>query len=164
MANTINKKILQIDTSNSQQSIASLRKEIKDLKDSLVNLQEGTEDYNAAVVECGNKLHQLQEIQEQTRGASADFGDVLGNVTGVFRGAVGAVETVTGALSAMGINMGKSSEEVTKVLTSMIAMTQGMAAVDNGLKSLDKLTNVLMSASKSAKTLTQAQQQQTAVT
>lgn len=132
-------EVLQIDTSKGQQSIAGLRKEIKSLKDQLVGLEEGTKEYNDVLVEVANKTHQLAEIQQQVRKSSQDFGDQLANVRGTITGVSGAFQTVLGSLSLMGVELG-DDVKMLKLLQSAMAITQGVAAIDSGIKSFKALS------------------------
>ena len=132
-------EVLQIDTSKGQQSIAGLRKEIKSLKDQLVGLEEGTKEYNDVLVEVANKTHQLAEIQQQVRKSSQDFGDQLANVRGTITGVSGAFQTVLGSLSLMGVELG-DDVKMLKMLQSAMAITQGVAAIDSGIKSFKALS------------------------
>ena len=132
-------EVLQIDTSKGQQSIAGLRKEIKQLKDQLVGLEQGTKEYNEVLVEVADKTHQLKEIQEQVQKSSQDFGDQLANVRGTITGVSGAFQTVLGSLSLMGVELG-DDVKMLKLLLSAMAITQGVAAIDSGIKSFKALS------------------------
>ena len=134
-----NVEILQVNTQPSVQSIASLRKEIKALKDQLVGLEAGTKEYNETLSEVANKTHQLKEIQEQVRRSSNDFGDQLSNVRGTVQGLSGAFQTVLGSLSLMGVEIG-DDVKMLKMLQSAMAITQGVAAIDSGVKAFKALT------------------------
>lgn len=131
-------EILQVDTSKSVKSLSSLKAEIKDLKSQLLGLEEGTEEYNKVLVECSDKMHELVEIQEQTRASSQDFGDRMSNVAGTISGLSGAVQTVTGALSLMGVEMGDDSK-LMKTLVAAMSITQGVQAIDSGIKAFKAL-------------------------
>ncbi len=132
-------EILQVNTQPGVQSIASLRKEIKALKDQLVGLDAGTKEYNDTLSEVANKTHQLKEIQEQVRRSSNDFGDQLSNVRGTIQGLSGAFQTVLGSLSLMGVEIG-DDVKMLKLLNSAMAITQGVAAIDTGVKAFKALT------------------------
>lgn len=131
-------EILQVDTSKSVKSLSSLKAEIKDLKSQLLGLEEGTEEYNKVLVECSDKMHELTEIQEQTKMSSQDFGDRMSNVAGTLSGISGAVQTVTGALSLMGVEMGDDSK-LMKTLVAAMSVTSGIQAVDSGVKAFKAL-------------------------
>lgn len=139
-------EILQVDTSPSVKSIASLKQEIKDLKGQLLGLQEGTEEYNRVLVECADKTHQLSEVQQQVARSSQDFGDRMTNVAGTISGVSGAVQTVTGALSLMGVEMGDDSK-LMKTLVAAMSVTSGIQAIDKGVKAFKALKISIQAAS-----------------
>ena len=143
MARNVETTILDIETSQAQKSVNQLRSEIKALKDQLLNCEEGTQEYADTLNQLGTDMHALQEVSAMARGASADFGDVLGNVTGVIKGASGAVQTICGALSVLGVDLGKDAQEMTKFITSLLAVTNGIAAIDSGIKSFTRLASVI---------------------
>ena len=45
----------------------------------------------------------FSEINESIKGASSDFGDMVGNVSNVAAGITGAFQAVAGGLQAMGV-------------------------------------------------------------
>jgi len=130
---------VDIETQKSTTSVASLRKEVKDLKDQLLNLEEGTEDYNKVLQECADKTHALKEMQEEVRASAADVGERLGNMSRTLAGVSGGVQVVTSGLSLMGVEMGKDNE-LMKTLVSLMSMTQGFQAIDSGVKAFARLT------------------------
>lgn len=131
-------EILSVDTSKTVKSMASLKQEIKDLKSQLLGLQEGTEEYNRVLTECADKTHQLSEVQEQVKRSSQDFGDRMTNVSSAISGVSGAVQTVTGALSLMGVEMGDDSK-LMKTLVAAMSITSGVQAIDKGVKAFKAL-------------------------
>lgn len=130
---------VDIETQKSTTSVASLRKEVKDLKDQLLNLTVGTEEYNRVLQECANKTHALKEMNEEVRASAADVGERLGNMSRTLAGVSGGVQVVTSGLSLMGIEMGKDNE-LMKTLVSLMSMTQGFQAIDSGVKAFARLT------------------------
>ena len=132
-------EILQVNTQPGVQSVASLRKEIKALRDQLLGLQQGTKEYNDTLLELGDKTHQLREMQEQVKQTTTDFGDRVANVRGTVMGLTGAFQTVLGSLSLMGVELG-DDVKMLKMLQSAMAITQGVAAIDSGVKAFRALT------------------------
>lgn len=130
---------VDIETQKSTTSVASLRKEVKDLKDQLLNLEQGTEDYNRVLQECADKTHALKEMNEELRASAADAGEKLGNISRTLAGVSGGVQVVTSGLSLMGVEMGKDNE-LMKTLVSLMSMTQGLQAIDSGVKAFARLT------------------------
>ena len=73
-------KILKIDTGDSQQTVKGLREEIKDLRDGILNLEQGTEDYEKAVNKLQGdqrKLDQVMSLTKKTATALDGSYDVL---------------------------------------------------------------------------------------
>lgn len=150
MSENVKIKILDIDAQKSTQSIADLKREIRDLKGQLAGLEEGTDKYNSVLAECADKTHQLKEIQEQVSRSSADFGDRMSNVRGTIAGMSGAIGAVTGALALMGVEADKDSK-LMKVMVSAMSITSGIQAIDAGVKSFKALTVSIKAASTAAK-------------
>lgn len=58
---TENVKEIKVDTNEAQKSVKDLRIELKELRTTLLNTEEGTEEYNQALVKSANIQHTLQE-------------------------------------------------------------------------------------------------------
>jgi len=71
-------------------SLKELRKELKAIQDQMAGMEEGSDEFLAAANKAGTLKHQIDEIRQATAGASADFGDMLGNVTKAAAGLTGA--------------------------------------------------------------------------
>ena len=124
---------IDIETSQTESSLKALREELKRVKDEMAGLEEGSDAFLQAAKKGGELQHQIQEINQSIRGASADFGDMLGNITNVGAGITGAFQAAKGAMELMGVE----SENVTKAIKDMqsiMAMTQGLDAIDNAIQ------------------------------
>lgn len=135
-------KIVQIDTNPAVKSLKDLRKELLEYKNQMTNLEEGSDAFLEVANKAGEVKHQIDEINESIKGASSDFGDMIGNITNVIAGITGAFQAVAGGLQAMGVE----SEAIDKTIAKMqglMAVTQGLSAIDDGIKSFDKLTKSL---------------------
>ena len=131
--------VVRIDTDPAKKSLKDLRKELMDIRNEMVNLEEGSDAFLEMAQKGGELQHQISEIGESIRGASSDFGDMVGNATNVMAGITGAFQAVAGGLQAMGME----SEALDKTIARMqglMAVTQGLSAIDDGIKSFDKLT------------------------
>lgn len=137
--------VLTIDTSQSQQSIKGLRQYIKGLKDELLNLDHGTEEYTKKLVELGEAQHQLREMTEDINRTNSDFGQTISNITNSIAGGVGAVQALTSGLNLLGISVKDDDALVNKLVKSM-ALLQGLSSIDRGIKSIRALTTVLKGA------------------
>lgn len=70
----VKKKVVEIDTGKAQKSVKSLRNELKELKDELVNLEQGTKEYNEVMQEAANIQHDLKEMNEELAASAMDVG------------------------------------------------------------------------------------------
>ena len=61
------KPIITVDTGESQKSVKQLKKEISDLKDRILNLTKGTEEYTEAVEKLQADQRQLDEVMSLTK-------------------------------------------------------------------------------------------------
>lgn len=137
---TIN--VLKVDTQAAQTSIKELRRQLKQYKDEMAGLEEGSDAFNAVANKAGALQHQLSEINDTIRGASADFGDVLSNSLKVTNGIIGGFTAAQGALNAFGIESEEVGEAI-KRLQGFMAIGQGVSQIDEATKAFAKL-NVVM--------------------
>ena len=140
-------KVLEIDTNPAQTSIKDLRKTLKGFKDEMANLEEGSDAFLEVANKAGQVKHQIDEINESIKGASSDFGDMVGNVTNVAAGITGAFQAVAGGLQAMGVESEAIDQAIAK-MQGLMAVTQGLSAIDDGIKSFGKLTTAINTSSK----------------
>lgn len=147
-----NIRVVQIDTNPATKSLKDLRNELKGYKDQMANLEEGSDAFLHVANKAGELKHQIDEISQSIRGASADFGDMVGNVTNLTAGIIGAFEAVAGGLQAMGIES-EAIDETIKRMQGLMAVVQGLSAIDDGIKAMDKLAASITSTSKAARLL-----------
>ena len=134
--------VLTIDTSKSASSMKELREQVKALKDQLVGLDKGTQEYSDTLVQLGEKMHEMKEINEEIRRTNSDFGDTLGNVTNVMSGGVAAVQGLTAGLSLLGVQMGDDNK-LTQTLVKSMALLQALGTMDKAIKSFRALSVVI---------------------
>ena len=150
-------KVVEINTDPAKKSIKDLRKELLELKNQMANLEEGGDEFLEIANKAGELKHQLDEINESVKGASADFGDMVGNITNVAAGLTGAFQAVAGGLQAMGLES-KAIDETIKRMQGLMAVTQGLSAIDDAIKSLSKLQKSITATTGAAKLLKAALQ------
>jgi uncharacterized protein YqgQ len=131
-------KVVQIDTNPASTSIKDLRNQLKGFKDEMANLEEGSDAFLEVANKAGEVKHQIDEINESIKGASADFGDMVGNITNVAAGITGSFQAVAGGLQAMGVESEAIDEAIVK-MQGLMAVTQGLSAIGDGIKSFAKL-------------------------
>ena len=131
-------KVVEIDTNPAVKSLKDLRKELMEYKNQMANLEEGSDAFLEVANKAGEAKHQIDEINQSIRGASSDFGDMVGNVTNVAAGITGAFQAVAGGLQAIGVESEALDKTIAK-MQGLMAVTQGLSAIDDGIKSLKKL-------------------------
>lgn len=133
---------IELDAQQANTSVKQLRQELKGVKDEMANLKEGSQAFNDAAKKAGELQHQLTAIGEAVRGASSDFGDMVGNIAKAGAGITGAFQAAQGALNLFGVESENVTEAIKK-MQSMMAITQGLASIDNGIKAFAKLRTAI---------------------
>lgn len=135
-------EVLNIDTSQATSSIKALRKQLKELKDQMAGLEEGSEEFLKVAASAGEVKHKIDEIQQSVNGASADFGDMLSSATGALNGIIGGFTAAQGIMNLFGIES-EATVEAMKKLQALMAIGQGIAQIDNGIKEFNKFANAI---------------------
>lgn len=142
-------EVVKINTSEGTRSVKDLRKELKDLKDQLLNTQKGTEEYAQAMRKAANIQKELKDQMQEVNNSAMDFGQKMGNATKVMAGVSGAITAATGALSLFGIENEEAQKKITATMTALIGITQGLSKLDDGVKAFKRLTIAINATSKS---------------
>ena len=130
--------ILQVNTEPSKVSVRDLRKEMKSLKDELLNLDEGTAEYNATLQKAAGIQRTLKEKMEKVNASAMDAGQILGNATNAVAGMTGAFQAGAGIMNMFGVESEASMEMIAK-MQNVMAITQGFQAIDDGMKAFKRL-------------------------
>lgn len=141
-------KVVEINTDPAVTSLKALRKELLGYKNEMANLEEGSDAFLEVAKKAGEVKHQIDEINESIKGASADFGDMVGNITNVAGGITGAFQAVAGGLQAIGVKSEAVDEAIAR-MQGLMAVTQGLLAIDDGIKAFDKLSKAINVSGKS---------------
>lgn len=139
MADTSREKILKINTQGAEKNVKTLKQQIKELKEQLAQLDKGTEEYNRVSKQLADTNQKQIEINEAMKYSNKDLGATLSNLTKVSAGVVGAISSVNSVMTLMGAD----SEEAQKAMMriqSLMAIIQGMSAIDTAIKALKGLT------------------------
>lgn len=134
----VKKKVVEVDTGNAQKSVKSLRNELKELKDQLLNLEKGTIEYNETLQQAANIQHDLKEMNEELAASAMDFGQILSNTTKTVNGAISGFQALSASMTLLGVE-NKDTLETIKKLQALMALTQGIAGVENGIKAFKRL-------------------------
>lgn len=132
-------KVVEIDTNPAVKSIKDLRKELMEYKNQMANLEEGSDAFLEVAAKAGEVKHQLDEINQQIKGSSSDFGDLVGNVTTLAAGITGAFQAVAGGLQAIGFESEALDKTIAK-MQGLMAVTQGLSAIEDGKDAFKRLT------------------------
>ena len=162
----VKKKVVEIDTKDAQQqvdqlkesmaglnqenkaattSVKELRQELKAQKDILLSTEQGTDEYNAALKRAAEIQHTLKEQMEEVNASAMDFGQITGNVVKATGGLVAGLQAAKATMNLFGVE----NETVIKSLQQMqnlMAITQALPALDNGVKAFKRLGLVIKAA------------------
>ena len=148
-------QVLKINTEPAQTSIKELRKTLKEFKDQMANMDEGSAAFNQLAKEASEVEVQIREINKSVGLASRDLGDMIGNATTAAAGLVGGFQAVEGALQVMGIESEAVGEALVR-MQGLMAMTQGLAAIEDSIDAFRTLGTTIKVATSSAKVLKRA--------
>jgi hypothetical protein len=143
-------EILQVDTEPSKVSVKDLRKELKSLKDELLNLDEGTAEYNATLQKAAGIQHTLKKQMEEVNASAMDAGQILGNATKAVAGMTGAFQAGAGIMNMFGVESEASMEMLAK-MQNVMAITQGFQAINDGIKGFKRLGIAIKSSTAAQK-------------
>lgn len=118
----------------------TLKEQIKDLRNELGNLTQGTDEYNQKIQELGNLMHQQSEITQQAKLSTEDYGQTLSNLTSIASGVVGSITAINGVMNLVGAN-NEDAMKAVKTMTSLMGIIQGLSALDNAEKAFKGLWN-----------------------
>lgn len=159
MAELTKTKIIDIQTGqatknveNLTNSFVPLRKQIRDLVNQMAKLEQGTEEYNAAARQLADLQQKQVEITEAAKYSNQDFGAVMSNLTNVSMGLVGGINAISASMALLGGDSEKMQRALVPIQLIM-ATLQGFSAVDNAIKSLKGLNNILEGIGKTAETV-----------
>lgn len=155
MADVTKEKILKINTTGAEKNVKSLKTQIRELKEQLAQLEKGTEEYDKTAVKLADAIQKQTEITEAAKYANKDLGATLSTMTSVAQGVVGAISAVNGAMNLLGIE-GEDAEKAMLKVQSLMAIIQGMGAMDTAIKGVKGLSLAFSGLAKSIGTSTKA--------
>ena len=138
-------KVVNIDTNPAQTSVKELRSQLKQLKNTMLSVEEGTQEYNDALQKAAGIQHTLKEQMEEVNASAMDFGQITGNVVKATGGIVAGFQAAEAAMNLFGVE----NEAVLKSLQKMqnlMAITQAIPALDDGVKAFKRLGLAIKSA------------------
>lgn len=135
-------KVVTIDTDPAQTSVKELRSQLKQLKDTMLNCEQGTDEYNQALVQAANIMHELKDQTEELNASAMDFGQITGNLINLTGGLVAGFQAARAAMNLMGVE----NENVIKAMAKMqnlMALTQAIPQIEKGVKSWKRLATAI---------------------
>lgn len=147
---TENVKVLKIDTNPAQTSVKELRTQLKELKDTMLSCEQGTEEYNKALKQAAEIQHTLKEQMEEVNATAMDFGQITSNCVGALGGMVAGFQAATAVMNLFGTE----NEDVIRTLKTMqqlMSITQALPAIDKGVKAFKRLGIAIKASSTALK-------------
>lgn len=148
-------RVLKIDTNTAQTSVKELRNELKELKNTMLSCEQGTEEYNSALAQAAKIQHTLKEQMEQVNATAMDFGQIAQNCTNAVGGMVAGFQAAKAAMNLFGIENEDVLESLKK-MQSLMAITQALPSIDKGIKAFKNLGIAIKGASSAMKGLSAA--------
>lgn len=165
----VKKKVVEIDTKDAQQqvdnlkesmaglekennaattSVKELRQELKAQKDIMLSAEEGTKEYNDALQKAADIQHTLKEQMEEVNASAMDFGQIAGNVVKATGGVVAGFQAAKATMNLFGIE-NKAVLESLEKMQNLMAITQAIPALDDGVKAFKRLGLAIKAATAS---------------
>ena len=131
-------RVIKIETGEAQTSVKELRSQLRQLKDTMLSVEEGTKEYNDALVQAANIQHTLKEQMEEVNASAMDFGQIAGNVVKATGGIVAGFQAAQATMNLFGIENEAVLQSLEK-MQNLMAITQAIPAVDDGVKAFKRL-------------------------
>ena len=116
--------------------LKDLRKEINALKGELLQLEQGTDEYNQKALELANIQHKLKDINEEARYGAADLGEQLATTNRIATGLASGFNAVQGAAALFG-GESEALEKTMVKLQAGIAIVQGLQGLEGLMRDLE---------------------------
>ena len=142
MTDTVKKKVIDIETGSAVKNVneltssfTPLSRQIKDLKNQLAQLEQGTAEYNQVAKQLADTQQRQIEITEAAKYSNKDFGQTLSNVAAVSAGVVGGINAISSVMTMLGADSEKAQEAMKNIQLTM-AVVQGLGAMDTAVKAI----------------------------
>lgn len=139
------KKVVEIDTQQATTSVKDLRNQLKQLKDTMLSCEQGTEEYNKALQQAADIQHALKEQTEELNASAMDFGQITGNLVKATGGLVAGLQAAKATMNLFGVENEAVLESLQK-MQNLMALTQALPSIDNGVKAFKRLGLAIKSA------------------
>ena len=114
----------------------------------MLSAEEGTKEYNDALQKAAGIQHTLKEQMEEVNASAMDFGQIAGNVVKATGGLVAGFQAAKATMNLFGIENEAVLESLEK-MQNLMAITQAIPALDDGVKAFKRLGLAIKSAAAS---------------
>lgn len=125
--------ILKANSTEAVKSIKDLRSNVNTYKNDLVQLDEGSEKYNATLRKLAESQNAINNIQRDARAVTMNLTDQYAQLTRIAAGVSGGF----GALSSATALLGNDNKELAETLVRVqagLALTQQLTTLSSGIK------------------------------
>lgn len=129
--------------------IKELRAEIKQYQAQVLSAEEGTKEWEEAMMKLSQAQFEMRDMNEKSRYAVADLGEQLSNISGIASGLVSGFSAVQGVMVLCGVET-KDFEKTMLKLQSAMAIVQGLQGLE-GLQ--DRVTGLMQSIKLASKAM-----------
>lgn len=147
MSDTVKTKVIDVQTGQSVKNVDNLTssfkplsKQIKELRNQLSQLEQGTVEYNRVAKQMADLQQKNIEITEAAKYSNRDFGQTMSNLTNVSLGLVGGINAISASMALLGGDSEKMQKALVPIQLIMAAI-QGFSSLDTAIKSLNGLKN-----------------------
>lgn len=143
-------KVINIDTKPALNSIAALEKELADTNAQLKLVDKNSDAFKDLSTKAASLKGQLDTVNQQIDTMSKGSVGILENVAKVGTAVSGGITAATAAMQLFGVE----NEDVTKgiaKLQQLMAFTQGISSLKDGIEGFSKLSGAVGLSSKSLK-------------
>lgn len=170
MSETVKTKVIDIKTTGAKKAVddltssfVPLSKQIKELKNELAQLEQGTAEYDRVAKQLADTQQKQIEVTEAAKYSNQDFGATMSNIAAVSAGVVGAINAVNSVMVMMGADS-ENAQEAMKNIQLTMAVVQGLSVFDKATHALDGLRRTFISTAAAAAKDTAAKTADTAAT
>lgn len=144
MANEIIGLEIQVKADGAEQSVGSIRQQIKDANRALIEAQQNFGDYSDEAVAAAKRVAELKDrVQEAAETAALfDPGAKFKAFSGSLQAVAGGFAAVQGALGLVGVESEDLQKQLLKV-QSALALSEGLSRISDSAKDFQRLGAVI---------------------